>query len=89
MFRRVGYFYLFFFLWGMIKSFKIKFVFGDFEERLILLVFFFCGCLIDLIGMRFFKGIFIFGDDWFLLYYLFVNFDNIVIVLNEGVILVV
>lgn len=50
------------------------------------MVSFFCGRLIDLIGMRFFKGISIFGDDWLLSYHLFVNFDNIAIVLNEGVI---
>lgn len=46
----------------MIKSFKIKSVFGDSEERPILLVSFFCGRLIDLIGMRFFKGIYLYME---------------------------
>lgn len=59
---RLFLFVFFFVEYGLIKSFKIKFVFGDFEERLILLVFVFCGCLIDLIGMRFFKGIYLYME---------------------------
>lgn len=46
----------------MIKSFKIKSVFGNSEERPILLVSVFCGRLIDLIGMRFFKGIYLYME---------------------------
>lgn len=48
--------------YGLIKSFKIKSVFGDSEERPILLVSFFCGRLIDLIGVGFFKGIYLYME---------------------------